>query len=83
MDNIPSDFQIAYEHFMLMCTKYNYSFAGMAIRVDTPAILAIGNATERGHDFAKLLRSYADLVDEKQSAGLVKDGSTESSSTVN
>jgi hypothetical protein len=55
----------------------------MAIRVDPPAILAIGNATERGHDFAKLLRSYADLVDEKQSAGLVKDGSTESSSTVN
>lgn len=66
---LPDDLRIAHETFTLLATKHGYSFAGMMAAVDPPALVVIGNVTERGHDLATLLRQYAQILDEKTDAG--------------
>lgn len=68
---MPRDLRIAYETFTLLCLKYNISYAGLAMSLDPPAFFTLGNVTEKGHDFAKLLREFAKIVDEKTDQGLV------------
>ena len=65
------DLQRAYDSFTMLATHYGLSYAGLAISIEPPAVYAIGNVTERGHNFAKLLRAYADLIDEKENSGMV------------
>jgi uncharacterized alpha-E superfamily protein len=65
----PNDLKIAYETFAMLCTQKGYTFAGMAINPDIPAAMTIGNVLERGHDFANLLRTMADLLDDRVDAG--------------
>jgi len=36
---------------------------------DPPSILVIGNVTEKGHEFVRLLREYADIIEEKIDRG--------------
>jgi hypothetical protein len=72
---MPDDLRQAYETFTLLAIKHNIVFAGMAMSNDMPAMWAIGNVTEKGHDFAALLRRYADIMDEKTDAGKVQDNS--------
>lgn len=66
---LPDDLRIAYETFTMLATKHGYSFAGMMAAVDPPALVVIGNVTERGHDLATLLRQYAKILDEKTDSG--------------
>lgn len=69
MSRLPDDLLAAYETFTLLATKHGYSFAGMMAAVDPPALVVIGNITERGHDLATLLREYAAIIDEKTDSG--------------
>lgn len=69
---MPDDLKLAYENFTLLATAKGFVFSGMMMSVDPPAIFAIGNVTERGHDLAKLFRMYADLLDQKTDAGQIE-----------
>ena len=68
---MPKDLRIAYETFTLLCLKYGITYAGLAVSIDPPAFFTVGNVTEKGHDFATLLREYAKIIDEKVDQGLV------------
>jgi len=70
--SMPEDLRIAYETFTLLATKHGLSFAGMMAGVDPPSLFVIGNVTERGHDLAVLLRTYAQIIDEKTDAGQIE-----------
>ena len=72
MAQLPDDLLIAYQNFTMLATKLGFSYAGMMICHDPPMMLGIGNVTQQGHDFAKLLREYADLIEEKTNDGLVE-----------
>lgn len=69
---MPDDLRIACETFTLLATKHGLTFAGMMAGVDPPALFVIGNVSERGHDLAVLLRTYAQIIDEKTDAGQIK-----------
>lgn len=79
MADFPDDLQRAYETFMLLCTHYEYAVAGMAIATNPPALLVLGNVKERGKDFAKLLREFADVVDTKVEQNAIILGKTSAS----
>lgn len=66
---LPDDLLIAYQQFTLLATHHGYSYAGMMVSVDPPSIVAIGNVSERGHELVKLLRTYADILEEKTEKG--------------
>lgn len=70
--SMPQDLRIAYETFTALATKHGISFAGMMAGVDPPSLFVIGNVTERGHDLALLLRTYADIIDQKTDAGMIE-----------
>ncbi len=73
MENLPDDLLIAYQNFTLLATKHGFAFAGMMTRIlPDPAIVAIGNVTEKGFELADLLRKYAEIIDEKTDRGLFK-----------
>jgi hypothetical protein len=69
---MPDDLRIAYETFTMLATKHGLSFAGMMAGANPPALFVIGNVTERGHDLALLLRTYADIIDEKTDKGQIE-----------
>lgn len=79
MPDFPNDLQLAYETFMLLSTHYGFAVAGMAIAINPPALMVIGNVNERGHDFAKLLREFADVMDSKTDKGQIEIGKTSAS----
>jgi hypothetical protein len=61
---LPPDLQEAVELLTRVATKQEFAFAGMMLRIDPPMVTAIGNVKERGHEFAALLRGFADIMDE-------------------
>jgi hypothetical protein len=69
---MPDDLLLAYQTFTLLCSRHNFSYAGMMAGVDPPSLFVIGNVTERGHDLAVLLRTYAQIIDEKTDAGQIE-----------
>jgi hypothetical protein len=71
MTNLPDDLLIAYQNFTLLATKLGFSYAGMMVCPDPPTLLAVGNVTQQGHDFAKLLREYADIIEQKTNDGML------------
>jgi hypothetical protein len=73
--SLPDDLLQAYTTFTFLAMKHGYSYAGMMVGKEPPSITCIGNVTERGHDFAKLLRMYADVVDERTDAGMFQEES--------
>jgi len=68
----PEELHIAYEQFMMIATKHKMTFAGMMVGLDPPSMIAIGNVNEKGYEFAKLLRKYAQIIEEKTDKGLVR-----------
>jgi hypothetical protein len=80
---LPEDLRVAYETFTLLSAKHGFSYAGMMVSIDPPSIIAIGNVKERGHDFAKLLRLYADIMDDKTDAGQIAADQPFSPTSVN
>lgn len=79
MADFPDDIQRAYETFVLLCTHHGFAVAGMALRTEPQGIFIIGNVNERGHDFARLLRELADIVDRKVDQGKVEIGTSSAS----
>lgn len=71
MENLPDDLRIAYETFVLVATKHKMLVAGMMVGSEPISITVIGNATERGRDFAKLLREFAKIVEDKTDKGQI------------
>lgn len=69
MVQLPDDLLIAYQQFTLLATKYKFAYAGMMIGTEPPALIAIGNVTEKGHELVELLRKYADILEERTNAG--------------
>jgi hypothetical protein len=69
MTQQPDDLLIAYQNFTLLASKYGFAFAGVMMSADPPSILVIGNVTEKGHEFVRLLREYADIIEEKIDRG--------------
>ena len=61
---LPPELQEAVELLTRVANKQGFAFAGMMVCPDPPKIVAIGNVKERGHDFAKLLRGFAEIMDE-------------------
>jgi hypothetical protein len=79
IETMPEDLRQAYETFVLLCTHYKVTFAGMAFRAEPPSMYALGNVTERGHDLAELFRLYAEVVDRKTDKGQIQDTQTPAS----
>jgi hypothetical protein len=71
---MPDELMIAYQNFTMLATKHGFVYAALMVGTNPPDILVIGNVTERGHEFADLLRKHADLIDQKTSAGQVTTG---------
>lgn len=73
---MPPDLKRAYENFTLLCSQQGYTFAGMLLHDEPPAMFVIGNITERGHDLGELFRLYAEIIDKKTDAGQVETPET-------
>lgn len=73
MENkLPDNLAYAYKIFTEIATEEKFAFSGMLMRGDPPALVVIGNVTERGYDLANLFRAYADIMDQKTSTGQVE-----------
>ncbi len=70
--SMPDDLRIAYENFTLLATAKGFSFSGMMMRVNPPAVYVIGNVTEKGHDLAELFREFANFLNQKTEAGQIE-----------
>jgi small nuclear ribonucleoprotein (snRNP)-like protein len=70
---LPPDLQDAVELLIRVAVKNNFVLAGMIVAVDPPTIAAIGNVKERGHDFAELLRRFAEIMDDAADQGTIVD----------
>lgn len=66
---LPDDLLIAYQNFTLLATKHKFAYAGFMMRAEPTAMIGIGNITENGHELARLLREYADLLDQTTDQG--------------
>ncbi len=66
---LPDDLLIAYQNFTLLATKLGFAYAGFMMRANPTAFIGIGNVTENGHDLARLLREYADILDRNADRG--------------
>lgn len=71
MDMLPDDLLIAYQTFTLLATKHKFAFAGMMTRVDPPALVALGNVTEKGEELVQLMRQYADILEDRTERGMI------------
>jgi hypothetical protein len=66
---LPEDLLQAYAIFTTLATKHGFAYAGMMIGSNPPSLTAIGNVTETGHELVRLLREYADILEEKINTG--------------
>lgn len=71
MNMLPDDLLIAYQTFTLLATKHGFAFAGMMTCVEPPALVAIGNVTEKGEELVQLMRQYADILEDKTNRGML------------
>lgn len=69
---LPDDLFQAYVVFTTLATKHGFAYAGVMVRPDPPSLVAIGNVTQKGHEFVRLLREYADILEEKTNKGQVE-----------